>query len=282
MSYTRLTDFASKDALLSGNPAKVIRGTEIDAEFAALEATDALNAKTGTGVSFSSITDTGNLTFTGTANRVTGDFSNATVANRVTFQTSTLNSGTIVSAIPNGSALNAHFRSYGNSDPTNASFLGIRTYGVTEARVESGIEGSGTYLPMTFYTGGSETMRIDAGGNVTVTNATGGLGYGVGAGGTVTQATSRTTAVTLNKPTGQITMFTAAGSASWQAFIVNNSLVTVNDTVVASVIVGATNIYSIIVGGVNAGSFVIYFNAVSGTASDTPVINFAIIKGSAS
>lgn len=43
MSYTKLTDFAVKDSLLSGNPAKVIRGTEIDAEFDAIAASDAQN-----------------------------------------------------------------------------------------------------------------------------------------------------------------------------------------------------------------------------------------------
>lgn len=32
-NYTKATDFASKDALLSGNPGKVIKGTEIDTEF---------------------------------------------------------------------------------------------------------------------------------------------------------------------------------------------------------------------------------------------------------
>lgn len=35
--YVKITDFASKDALLTGNPSKVVRGTEIDAEFEALE-----------------------------------------------------------------------------------------------------------------------------------------------------------------------------------------------------------------------------------------------------
>ena len=43
MSYIKLTDFAVKDSLLSGNPAKVIRGTEIDAEFNAIAASDAQN-----------------------------------------------------------------------------------------------------------------------------------------------------------------------------------------------------------------------------------------------
>jgi hypothetical protein len=32
-NYIKNTDFASKDALLSGNPAKIIKGTEIDTEY---------------------------------------------------------------------------------------------------------------------------------------------------------------------------------------------------------------------------------------------------------
>jgi hypothetical protein len=50
MSYTKLTDYAAKDALLSGNPSKVIRGTEIGADFDAVAAADALNLKTADGV----------------------------------------------------------------------------------------------------------------------------------------------------------------------------------------------------------------------------------------
>ena len=46
MSYTKLTDFAAKDALLSGNPSKLLRGTEIGAEFDAIVVADALNLKT--------------------------------------------------------------------------------------------------------------------------------------------------------------------------------------------------------------------------------------------
>jgi len=45
MSYTKLTDFAAKDALLSGNPSKLVRGTELGAEFDAIEVADALNIK---------------------------------------------------------------------------------------------------------------------------------------------------------------------------------------------------------------------------------------------
>jgi hypothetical protein len=112
--------------------------------------------------SFTSLTNSGNLTFTGTGNRITGDFSNATVANRVGFQTSTVNGNTNVQAVPNGTGINGGFLGFNNSDPTNAAFIGIATAGGTEARVTSGITGTGTFLPMTFYTSGTEKLRIAA------------------------------------------------------------------------------------------------------------------------
>ena len=110
---------------------------------------------------------TGNLNFGTTGQRITGDFSNATAASRVMLQSSTTNGNTIVGAIPNGTGTNADFRSFNNSDTTNAAFfqLGIANSGA-EARLNSSITGTGTYLPMTFVTGGSERVRIDTLGNV--------------------------------------------------------------------------------------------------------------------
>ncbi|MFN7318345.1 MAG: hypothetical protein ACK5S6_02435, partial [bacterium] len=52
-----------------------------------------------------------NLDFT-TGGRITGDFSNATVANRVAFQTSTVNGGTAVSVVPNGTGTFSQFSAY--------------------------------------------------------------------------------------------------------------------------------------------------------------------------
>jgi len=42
--YVKLTDFAAKDALVSGNPAKIVKGTELNDEFAELETTIATKA----------------------------------------------------------------------------------------------------------------------------------------------------------------------------------------------------------------------------------------------
>lgn len=46
-TYTKATNFATKDALLTGNPSKVVKGTEIDAEFTAIQAADATSLKSG-------------------------------------------------------------------------------------------------------------------------------------------------------------------------------------------------------------------------------------------
>jgi hypothetical protein len=119
----------------------------------------------GTTLSAAGLSDSGNLTFTGTGNRILGDFSNATLANRVMFQTSTTNSATAVFAIPNGTSQIANFSAVNNSDPTNASAAQIASLSA-DIRFSSAITGTGTYLPMTFYTGGSERMRLDASGNL--------------------------------------------------------------------------------------------------------------------
>ncbi len=135
-------------------------------------------------------------------------------------------------------------------------------------------------------THGTGTLTIVGGLSVTAfiqgtqvrASGTGGIGYATGAGGTVTQGTSRTTGVTLNKTSGAITMFSAAGSATAATFTVTNSLVAATDTISLSQKSG-TNLYNFIVTAVAAGSFNITFYTTGGTATDAPVINFNVIKG---
>jgi hypothetical protein len=106
-----------------------------------------------------------NLQVSGTARRITGDFSNATIADRVMFQTSTTNGNTSVSSIPNGTATGSAFNCHNNSDPTNSGVFQVLALS-TEMLLTANVVGTGTYLPMTFYTGGFERVRIDTSGNV--------------------------------------------------------------------------------------------------------------------
>jgi hypothetical protein len=103
------------------------------------------------------------------------------------------------------------------------------------------------------------------------------VGYGTGAGGTVTQGSSRTTGVTVNAYSGAITLVSAAGSTSWQSFTVTNNRVAATDTVIVNQKSG-TDLYRINVTAVSAGSFRITFATTAGTTTEQPVFNFAVIK----
>jgi len=121
------------------------------------------------------------------------------------------------------------------------------------------------------------TGSVAATTTILSTGATSGIGYATGAGGAVTQATSRTTGVTLNKVSGQITLFSAAGSTAWQSFTVTNSAVAATDTIIVNQDNGA-DLYQIFVTNVAAGSFRITFATTGGTTTEQPVFNFAVIK----
>jgi hypothetical protein len=114
---------------------------------------------------------TGTYTFGGTAPRITGDFSNATVANRVAFQTSTTNGNSALLVIPNGTATTAQYQAINNSDPTNSN-LGQFAMLSTDLRILSNILGTASYLPITFYVGGPERMRLFTSGGVSIGNTT--------------------------------------------------------------------------------------------------------------
>jgi hypothetical protein len=117
-----------------------------------------------------------------------------------------------------------------------------------------------------------------AAGTFTNALATGTLGYAAGAGGAVTQLTSRTTGVTLNKSSGAITLVSDAGSASWATFTVTNSVVGATDVVLVSQKSG-TDKYMVHVTAVGAGSFDITFATTGGTTTEQPVFNFVVLQG---
>lgn len=114
------------------------------------------------------------------------------------------------------------------------------------------------------------------------------IGYIAGHGAEVTQATNRSTAVTINALTGTITgNATSLAAEATATFVVNNSYVEATDVPVIAVASGPTSgATSFRVTAVAAGSFSISAtnNNASGGTADTgaPVINFVIIKGAAS
>lgn len=119
-------------------------------------------------------------------------------------------------------------------------------------------------------------------GTNTILVDTGSIGFGTGSGGTVTQATSKATAVTLNKPSGQITMNAAALAASTVvSFTFTNNKIAVGDVIQLSIAGGATSgAYNLSTNSIAAGSCVISLrNLTAGSLSEAVVINFVVLKG---
>jgi hypothetical protein len=186
-------------------------------------------------------------TVTGTGNNV--------LSNNPTFNATTGTAPFIVNSTTNVANLNA-------SSLNGATFASPGAIGSTAAS-------SGAFTTVTASTS-------------VLSNGTGGVGYSTGAGGTQTQGTSRTTGVTLNKITGQITLFSTTTTAgTFASFTVTNSLVAATDAVIVNFASATTaDRYGIAVTAVAAGSFRIQIHNIAAVAvAEAPVINFTVIKG---
>ena len=118
-----------------------------------------------------------------------------------------------------------------------------------------------------------------------VFEATSGNLVGPATGGTVTQATSKSTAVTLNAESGQITLDDAVLVAGGEvSFTVNNDKITATDVVVCNhASAGAAGAYLVQANSIAAGSFKITVaNVSSGPLGDPIVVNFVALKGASS
>ena len=163
---------------------------------------------------------------------------------------------------------------------TDISGLGTMSTQAASAVAITGGTINGTTVGATTASTGAFTT-VTASTSVLSTGA-GGIGYATGAGVAVTQLTSRTTTTpsTGAKTTGAVTLFTAVAVVnSYFSFTVPNTAIAITDTVVVTVR-GATNTYVAFVSAIVAAtSFQITMASVVGTASDTPIVNFTIIKG---
>jgi len=145
---------------------------------------------------------------------------------------------------------------------------------------ELSITGSGNVVFST-----SPTLTTPILGAATATSlrtGTGGIGYNAG-GGTVTQSTNRTTAVTLNAICGTITLFSASAAANTTTtFTVNNNTVAAGDRIVFNhVSAGNLGAYNI-TANTAAGSFTCSVYTAVAQSAAAPVIGFAVIKATTS
>jgi hypothetical protein len=107
------------------------------------------------------------------------------------------------------------------------------------------------------------------------------IGYTPAAQGTVTQLTDKSTAVTLNRSAGRITMNGAAlNTATNATFTLNNNLISPNDTVILTISGGQATpgSYNVFANALSAGSVSITLRNISGgSLSEAVIVNFALI-----
>ena len=113
-----------------------------------------------------------------------------------------------------------------------------------------------------------------------ILNTQTGIGYGTGAGGVVTQATSKSTAVTLNRVCGAITMNNAAlGAATIVSFTLNNTSIAAGDVLILNHISGGTpGSYTLNARSAAGSATIDVRNNTAGGLSEAIVIQFAVFK----
>lgn len=105
------------------------------------------------------------------------------------------------------------------------------------------------------------------------------LGYAAAAQGAVTQATSKSTGVTLDTSAGQITMNAASlATATNVTFTLTNNTISAKDVLLLTVTNGTSGAYNAFVSSMAAGSATITLRNISaGALAEAVVLNFAII-----
>jgi hypothetical protein len=111
--------------------------------------------------------------------------------------------------------------------------------------------------------------------------ADGEIGYTAAARGAVTQATDKSTAITLNKSAGTVTMNAATLNATTSVnFTLNNSTISAGDAVILSIVGGTANVgtYTLWVTGLTTGVATLTLrNITAGNLSEAVVFNFVIV-----
>ncbi len=265
-----------------------------------LTAVDAAAARTAIGAGTSSATGTVTTVSVATANGFAGTVATATSTPAITLTTSLTGmlkgNGTAMSVAVAGIDFQNPLVSGTNIKTVNGtSLLGSGDITIGGGGGSGDVVGPASSTDNTLPRFDGTTGKLLQGSGVTVDDSnnlstpgnvlsTGGLiGYGSGAGGTVTQVTSKSTSVTLNKPNGVITLNNSAlASGATVGFQLFNSFIAQTDSVVVNLFASQTSVsqYRVFVDRVETGyAWIVIQNYTGGSLSEAFSIKFAVIKG---
>lgn len=124
-------------------------------------------------------------------------------------------------------------------------------------------------------------VTINGSGGLSLTDS-GTMGYNSGAGGTVAQTGNKSTAVILNKPSGEITMqATALGAGTSVSFTLTNSTIGARDVMIVNLVGGGTaGAYTYDINCTTGSAVITVRNVTAGSLSEALVLRYVVIKGS--
>lgn len=160
--------------------------------------------------------------------------------------------------------------------------LTINAKGTGTIGIGSVSTGAVTITPATTITGATtHTGAVTFSSSALSTSPSAGVGYATGAGGTVTQATSKVTGVSLNTLSGAITLNNAAlAAATIVSFVLTDTSIAATDVLILNHISGGTVGSYTLNAQAAAGSATINVrNNTAGSLSEAIVIQFVVIKG---
>lgn len=222
-NYTKITDFAAKDALLHGNPSKVVTGTGLGAEF------DAIATAVATKVDVNGALGTPS---SGVATNLTGTAAGLTAGNAITAASCSGNAATATNAtnVTTNANLTGHVTSVGN-----AAVLGSFTKAQLNTAVsDADLASSGANADITSMTALTAINRTGGtsikGTNTNNNAAAGDVGEYIESTIAVGSAVSLTTGVTANVTSISLT------AGDWDVFgvVIMDSGATTNVTRVAA------------------------------------------------
>jgi hypothetical protein len=144
--------------------------------------------------------------------------------------------------------------------------------------------GTGNARNLQFQTDGTTRLSVGSTGQILAITATGGIGYGTGAGSTVTQGVSKSTAATCSAVTCEITMNGAALAANTTVSftLTNTALAAADQLLCTHHSAGTIGAYTVSAFPAAGSATVALRNVTAGSLSEAVVLKCQIFKGATS